>query len=366
MFKFKNYLCGGSSIVIDGEGQREDFKAMELYLESPFNVDVDIMPLSEVEKIFRAFAEKRKAELPRFTPDGIPITLENKFDDAIYNYLYEYWKTNSGEYDPKKDVIPESEMNKMHPKTKNEFQFEKWLFEQYGMTKKEEREYTVKGNLLSLGEIAEGYFTITGIGVIKKGIAYLAANKISKETLLKAFLGQTDDVLKDVTKKEFTKEVTNSVGRIFKSDSDIANHLEKVVKFNRDASKGITGGHNMDEFYNYMKNQLKLSESEFIEKITKHPDIDGIYEITYKIPVKDIYGNLTGRYKIFKFPKTVYDTKVITTQEIIDWGKLALDSKDAVIKGRIIDGVSPNGLKFRGYLNDAGEITNFHPIFEGR
>ena len=41
------------------------------------------MPPSEVEKIFRAFAEKRKAELPRFTPDGIPITLENKFDDAI-------------------------------------------------------------------------------------------------------------------------------------------------------------------------------------------------------------------------------------------------------------------------------------------
>ena len=82
---------------------------MELYLESPLNVDVDIMPPSEVEKIFRAFAEERKRELPQFTPDGIPITLENKFEDTIYNYLYEYWKTNSGEYDPKKDVIPESE-----------------------------------------------------------------------------------------------------------------------------------------------------------------------------------------------------------------------------------------------------------------
>ena len=75
--------CGGSSVVIDGEEEREDFKAMELYLESPFNVDVDIMPPSEVEKIFRAFAEERKRALPQFTPDGIPITLENKFDDAI-------------------------------------------------------------------------------------------------------------------------------------------------------------------------------------------------------------------------------------------------------------------------------------------
>ena len=166
--------CGGSSIVIDGEEEREDFKAMELYLESPFNVDVDIMPPSEVEKIFRAFAEERKRALPQFTPDGIPITLENKFDDAIYHYLYEYWKTNSGEYDPKKDVIPESEMNKMHPKTKNEFQFEKWLFEQYGMTKKEERGYTVKGNLESLWEI----FSAADMVLLVKALPNIGKNLV--------------------------------------------------------------------------------------------------------------------------------------------------------------------------------------------
>ena len=34
---------------------------------------------SEVEKLFRAFAEERKRALPQFTPDGILITLENKF-----------------------------------------------------------------------------------------------------------------------------------------------------------------------------------------------------------------------------------------------------------------------------------------------
>ena len=93
--------CGGSSIVIDGEEEREDFKAMELYLESPLNVDVDIMPPSEVEKIFRAFAEERKRALPQFTPDGIPITLENKFDDAIYNYMLT-GKSNRGNTTPKK------------------------------------------------------------------------------------------------------------------------------------------------------------------------------------------------------------------------------------------------------------------------
>ena len=204
------------------------------------------MVSSEVEKIFRAFTEKRKAELPRFTPDGIPITLENKFDDAIYHYLYEYWKTNSGEYDPKKDVIPESEMNKMHPKTKNEFQFEKWLFEQYGMTKKEEREYTVKGNLLSLGEIAEGYFTITGIGDIKKGIAYLAANKISKETLLKAFLGQTDDMVENTIKKEIAEEATDNIinNGIVQSRINIANGQTRFTPIRPTTGKPVSAGFN--------------------------------------------------------------------------------------------------------------------------
>ena len=137
------------------------------------------MPPSEVEKLFRAFAEKRKAELPRFTLDGIPITLENKFDDAIYNYLYAYWKEQSGEYDPKKDVIPESEMNKMYPKTKNEKKFEQWLLQQYGMTKKEQRGYTLEGNLDSLWEIfsaADMVLLAKALPNIGKNLAKLGKN----------------------------------------------------------------------------------------------------------------------------------------------------------------------------------------------
>ena len=200
--------CGDSSIVIDGEEEREDFKAMELYLESPFNVDVDIMPLSEVEKIFRAFAEKRKAELPRFTPDGIPITLENKFDDAIYNYLYKYWKEQSGEYDPKKDVIPESEMNKMHPKTKNEKKFEQWLLQQYGMTKKEEREYTVKGNLESLWEIfsaADMVLFARGLPSIGKNLAKLGknvGNDVAEEAIEKTVQKEAAEEMAESTAKK--------------------------------------------------------------------------------------------------------------------------------------------------------------------
>ena len=171
------------------------------------------MPPSEVEKLFRAFAEKRKAELPRFTPDGIPITLENKFDDAIYNYLYEYWKTNSEEYDPKKDVIPESEINKMHPKTKNEFQFENWLFEQYGMTKKEERGYTVKGNLESLWEIfsaADMVLFARGLPSIGKELAQLgkkAVDDVAEEAIEKTVKKEAAEEMAESTAK---KEVTDT------------------------------------------------------------------------------------------------------------------------------------------------------------
>ncbi len=212
--------CGSSSIVIDGEEEREDFKAMELYLESPLNVDVDIMPPSEVEKIFRAFAEERKRALPRFTPDGIPITMENKFDDAIYNYLYAYWKEQSGEYDPKKDIIPESEMNKMHPKTKNEKKFEQWLLQQYGMTNKEQREYTVKGNLESLWEIfsaADMVLFARGLPSIGKELAQLgkkAVDDVAEEAIEKTVKTEVvGETVKKTVKTEVTEEVVEGTAK---------------------------------------------------------------------------------------------------------------------------------------------------------
>ena len=178
------------------------------------------MPLSEVEKLFRAFAEERKRELPQFTPDGIPITLENKFDDAIYNYLYAYWKEQSGEYDPKKDVIPESEMNKMHPKTKNEKKFEQWLLQQYGMTKKEERGYTVKGNLESLWEIfsaADMVLFARGLPSIGKELAQLGKKAV-------------DDVAEEAIEKTVKKEAAEEM-------ADTAENLSQKTVNKDDALK---------------------------------------------------------------------------------------------------------------------------------
>ena len=230
--------CGGSSIVIDGEEEREDFKAMELYLESPFNVDVDIMPPSEVEKIFRAFAEERKRALPQFTPDGIPITLENKFDDAIYHYLYAYWKEQSGEYDPKDDEII---MTKENSFTKNEKKFEQWLLQQYGMTKKEQREYTLKGNLDSLWEIfsaADMVLLARGLPSIGKELAQLGK---------KAVDDVTEEVVEKTVQKEAAEEMAESTAK--KEVADTAEDLSQKTINKNDVLENSRRSESLKERY---------------------------------------------------------------------------------------------------------------------
>ena len=262
---------------------------MELYLESPLNVDVDIMPPSEVEKIFRAFAEKRKAELPRFTPDGIPITMENKFDDAIYNYLYEYWKTNSGEYDPKKDVIPESEMNKMHPRTKNEFQFEKWLFEQYGMTKKEERGYTLEGNLDSLWEIfsaADMMLFARGLPSIGKELVQLgkkAVDDVAEEAIEKTVKREvSEEAVENTAKKEMAdttedlSQKTADKDNILEDSNDIEQRSEVVESINPSAKR--TGAERAAQY------SASWKDGSVIEAINKFaPNANPIYTDKGKI-----------------------------------------------------------------------------------
>ena len=196
------------------------------------------MVSSEAEKLFRAFAEERKRALPQFTPDGIPITLENKFDDAIYNYLYAYWKEQSGEYDPKKDVIPESEMNKMHPKTKNEFQFEKWLLQQYGMTNKEQREYTLKGNLESLWEIfsaADMVLFVRGLPSIGKELAQLgkkAVDDVAEEAIEKTVKKEASEEMAESTAKKEVTDTTEDLSQktVDKDDSSVIKGRSNSIK----------------------------------------------------------------------------------------------------------------------------------------
>lgn len=127
----------------------------------------------------------------------------------------------------------------------------------------------------------------------------------------------------------------------------------------------------MDEFMKCFREVEGLVDKDFIESITPHSKFKGIYEIKYKVPIKDNKGNvLSGQYKIFQKPKTVYDPKVISDSQMLKWGEEAM--KDGIIKNTIEDnkvtGTASNGLKFEGWTNrdvsDAIEVTNFYPILE--
>ena len=174
------------------------------------------MPPSEVEKLFRAFAEERKRALPQFTPDGIPITMENKFDDAIYNYLYAYWKEQSGEYDPKDDEII---MTKESSFTKNEKKFEQWLLQQYGMTNKEQREYTLEGNLESLWEIfsaADMVLFARGLPSIGKELAQLgkkAVDDVAEEAIEKTVKKEAAEEMAESTAKKEVADTTEDLSQ---------------------------------------------------------------------------------------------------------------------------------------------------------
>ncbi|HIT87171.1 MAG TPA: hypothetical protein IAB62_05350, partial [Candidatus Coprocola pullicola] len=149
-------ISGGSSIIIDGEDNRIDEKAGDIYLESPLNEETPVLTEDEVSQILSEAGYAREQMVIEYTPDGIPITPENKFDEDIYDYLYHYWKEHSGEYDPKGNVVAANTANhiSLKYKTENELKFEKWAMREFGMTNEEQTEHTLPGLLSSVLEIS--------------------------------------------------------------------------------------------------------------------------------------------------------------------------------------------------------------------
>jgi hypothetical protein len=147
----------------------------------------------------------------------------------------------------------------------------------------------------------------------------------------------------------------------FKFGSNSKNHLKNVEAVN--TKKGVIGGHNMNEFNSALKQQGFNPEDLIISK-TPHPTIDGIYEIEYKIPKKDMTGKVAEpvAFKKIKEPKTVYDPIKISDEKLYQWGQEAMNN--GKVDGRMVEGTASNGLKFRGYMNELGEITNFYPILD--
>ena len=147
----------------------------------------------------------------------------------------------------------------------------------------------------------------------------------------------------------------------FKFGDNVKNHLKNVENVN--TKKGVIGGHNLDEFNNALTNQ-GVGLDELILSKKPHPSIEGIYEIEYRIPKKDITGNVTKpiTYKNIDTPKTVYDPSVFLETDIYNLGVEAMQN-GKIIGGRV-EGTASNGLKFIGYLDEAGNVKNFFPILD--
>ncbi|AZK49063.1 hypothetical protein EIM92_15115 [Paenibacillus lentus] len=124
--------------------------------------------------------------------------------------------------------------------------------------------------------------------------------------------------------------------------------------------RGVNGTHNSDEFHNALKSTGKDIENMISpEDITYDVDFPGLATIKYKIPKSDGKGTYFDEYKYIGNPKTVYDPRIYSDQQIYQWGLEAM--KNGYLNGYLICGEASNGMKFVGYFRN-GEITNFHPV----
>jgi RsiW-degrading membrane proteinase PrsW (M82 family) len=157
-----------------------------------------------------------------------------------------------------------------------------------------------------------------------------------------------------------TKEATKNI--TFKPGYD--KHLWEVVDIVRKKGKGVVGGHNLNNFEKAFKGKGWDLEECIISK-RKHPSIEGVYEIEYGLPKLDMEGKLIpGELKNVSHPKTVYDPNIISDEQILKWGEEAMKNGKVVGAGREITGVSSNGLQFRGFIDESGEISNFFPTLD--
>ncbi|MGN7117537.1 CdiA family toxin C-terminal domain-containing protein [Lysinibacillus odysseyi] len=163
-------------------------------------------------------------------------------------------------------------------------------------------------------------------------------------------------------------------------------HLTEVEGFKAKPNIGIKGGHNLENFEQLILDNFGNQVKDINQAVTKtpHPDISGIYEVKYKLPVYDGLskenggkGNFTGQWKEYKNPKTVYDPKVFSDEQILKLGREAMEegiSNNRIIQGgdrspsNMVEGyVNVNGkrLEFMGFrYKNTGEISNFFPVLD--
>ncbi|MDP4097329.1 EndoU domain-containing protein [Paenibacillus sp. P96] len=170
--------------------------------------------------------------------------------------------------------------------------------------------------------------------------------------------GEDQDKLKD----KISEGMGNAVP-VIKNNFEFVNgfddHMINAQGIVRKGNKGVVGGHNLENFEKILTDQGWKLDDIMISR-TPHPTVPGVYQVQYRLPALDRELNvIPGQYKNIPHPKTVYDPNVISNDQMIKWGKEATEHGEIV--GREIRGTASNGLKFTGYLDENGKVTNFFP-----
>ena len=167
--------------------------------------------------------------------------MENKFDDGIYAFLYNYWKEHSGEYDPKGNVVASNTANhlSLEYKTENELRFAQWAMREYGMTNKERTTHTFKGQMSVLLEVWNVVDMITlpislvsaGGKFIGKEVAKEVGEELGEKAVKEVAEKTADDVIKTVTKVERKSKSSSVIHTI----NDLSQEqIDALIKYTGD------------------------------------------------------------------------------------------------------------------------------------
>ncbi|MFM2566061.1 EndoU domain-containing protein [Bacillus sp. GX] len=238
-------------------------------------------------------------------------------------------------------------------------------------------------NVITLDKFKQSVDMLNNILMPKNQFAYAGANNIRSKFDTPDF-HRVEEKLSthQFAKGEGSSSGNKGMGNLkFKEGYYVEHTTGPVEKFTE--RNGISGGHNYDEFENYFNsNSNKYELGPVVKK--EHPDIDGIFDIEYKVKYEkmDYTGkNGTGEYKVIPngdkvYKKTVYDPKIISNDEIIDLSKKAMEEglnnkreipllKQKKIKIQGQTDYNGKNLKFEGIMNsETGEIENAYPVVE--
>lgn len=183
-----------------------------------------------------------------------------------------------------------------------------------------------------------------------------AASRVSKEA----------KQVKETKKTSSKKTSDDEVGTLKKKQAETPNtsfDKEKMRKHaeNREGKRknGISGAHKKDTF----EKELAKEKGVIVER-KKHPTIDGVEHVKYKIQKGDGSGELQNKAR----EKTIYDSEKVSTDQWLKMGEEGSKNAPKVNEGKLPnswEGTTNDGIKIKGHADkETGDVTTFYPAVD--